>query len=236
MAGDFHKVRGLQYQFFHKVLYFALLGVQDLVVSLGEPIDADVQNGLVTSKAHSSHSENSQCVRIFYLHRLSMFPEFVLQNPTTQRKRALTDSSAVSDLITELVTTERSYVNRLRILKRDYADPLRKFSRSKDTSILPPYEAKILFGNIDNLLPVNEAFLTDLERMMTPNGLRSVGGVGDVAIKHFKQLKGFEHYKQYYAKREEAQAIFEREMGKKSSGFAAFNDVCTDHIHIFLPC
>jgi hypothetical protein len=72
---------------------------------------------------------------------------------------------------------------------------------------------------------VNEAFLTDLEKMIAPNGSRTVGGVGDVAIKHFKQLKGFEHYKQYYVKREEAQAIFEREMGKKSSGFAAFNDV-----------
>jgi protein ECT2 len=134
-------------------------------------------------------------------------------------------SSSISDILTELVTTERSYVKRLRILKRDYADPLRKFSRSKDTSILPPYEAKILFGNIDNLVPVNEAFLTDLEKMIAPSGPRTVGGIGDVAIKHFKQLKGFEYYKQYYVKREEAQAIFEREMGKKSSGFSAFIDV-----------
>lgn len=137
----------------------------------------------------------------------------------------MADSSALTSVINELVTTERSYVKRLRTLKRDYADPLRRFSRSKDTSILPTYEAKTLFGNVDNLLPVNEAFLTDLEKMMVPNGAKTVGGVGDVALRHFKDLRGFEHYKQYYVKREEAQIIFEREMSKKSSGFAAFIEV-----------
>jgi hypothetical protein len=116
-------------------------------------------------------------------------------------------------------------VKRLRTLKYDYADPLRRFSRSKDTSILPAYEAKILFGNIDNLLPVNEAFLMDLEKMMAPNSAITADGVGDVALRHFKDSRGFEHYKQYYVKREEAQIIFEREISKKSSGFAAFIDV-----------
>lgn len=130
------------------------------------------------------------------------------------------------DVINELLSTERSYVRRLQILKYDYADPLRKFSRNKETAILPPYEAKTLFGNVDNLLPVNEAFLTDLEKMMTPNGAKTVGGIGDVALRHFKDLRGFEHYKSYYDKREEAQTIFLREMGKKSSGFGAFIDVC----------
>lgn len=139
-----------------------------------------------------------------------------------QRKRSVTDSSALSEVINELVNTERSYVKRLRTLKNDYADPLRQFSKSKSTAILPAYEAKTLFGNIDNLLPVNEAFLTDLERMFALNGSRNVG---DVALRHFRDLRGFEHYKQYYVKREEAQSIFEREMMKKSSGFAAYIDV-----------
>lgn len=123
------------------------------------------------------------------------------------------------------MTTERSYVKRLQILKNDYADPLRNFSRSKNTAIIPAYEAKTLFGNIDNLLPINEAFLTDLEKMMAPNGAKTVGGVGDVALKHFKELRGFEQYKQYYVKREDAQLIFEREMSKRSSPFAAYIDV-----------
>lgn len=111
------------------------------------------------------------------------------------------------------------------MLKNDYADPLRSFARSKDTAIIPAYEAKTLFGNIDNLLPVNEAFLMDLEKMQAPNGSRTVGGVGDVALRHFKELRGFEQYKQYYVKREDAQLIFEREASKKSSRFAAYIDV-----------
>lgn len=139
----------------------------------------------------------------------------------------MTDTSALSSVINELLTSERSYVKRLQILKHDYADPLRNFARSKDTAIIPSYEAKTLFGNVDSLLPVNEAFLTDLEKMMAPNGARTVGGVGDVALRHFKELRGFEQYKQYYVKREDAQLIFEREVSKRSSRFASFIDVGT---------
>jgi len=61
--------------------------------------------------------------------------------------------------------------------------------------------------------------------MVEPDGPRTVGGIGDVALRHFRDLRGFEHYKGYYSKREEAQSIFEREMVKKSSGFAAYIDV-----------
>jgi protein ECT2 len=121
------------------------------------------------------------------------------------------------------VITERNYVKRLRTLKTEYADPLRQFAKSKDTAIIPLYEAKTLFGNIDQLLPVNEAFLADLEAMGEPYGQGSAGGVGDVCLKHFKELRGFEHYKQYYIKREEAQAIFEQQV--KHSNFAGFIDV-----------
>ncbi|KZT05600.1 RhoGEF-domain-containing protein [Laetiporus sulphureus 93-53] len=135
------------------------------------------------------------------------------------RRPAMTDFTGLADIVKELLTTERSYVNRLKMLKDDYADPLRSFARSKDTAVLPLYEAKTLFGNIDHLLPVNQAFLEDLEKMGREGG----PGVGDVALKHFKELKGFEHYRKYYSKREEAQMIFERE-AKKSSTFAQFLD------------
>ncbi|KAI6152177.1 hypothetical protein BKA82DRAFT_4108101 [Pisolithus tinctorius] len=178
--------------------------VQDLVLSLGDPWLGQDQHHILPSTGETTLSEH-------------------IAGPN-QRPRPTTDASALLDVINELVNTERSYVKRLRILKHDYADPLRQFSRSKSTSILPPYEAKTLFGNIDNLLPVNEAFLADLEKMMEADGPRTVGGVGDVALRHFKELRGFEHYKQYYVKREEAQTIFEREMMKKSSGFAAYVD------------
>ncbi|KAG6336527.1 hypothetical protein ID866_2549 [Astraeus odoratus] len=177
--------------------------VRELVLSLGDPWLGQVEHNIIPSVSEVTMSDSVG------------LPD---------RPRSETDLSALSDVVNEFVNTERSYVKRLRILKHDYADPLRQFSRSKSTAILPPYEAKTLFGNIDNLLPVNEAFLADLEQMMEPGGSRTVGRVGDVALKHFKELKGFEHYKQYYVKREEAQAIFEREMMKKSSGFAAYID------------
>ncbi|KAF9464393.1 hypothetical protein BDZ94DRAFT_1161981 [Collybia nuda] len=177
--------------------------IQDLVLSLGSPLPSNTSADVLSSPSDSHLNELDRA---------------------TQRKRALTDSSALSSVINELVTSERTYVKRLQILKNDYADPLRNFARSKDTAILPAYEAKTLFGNVDNLLPVNEAFLTDLEKMMAPNGMRAVGGVGDVALRHFKDLRGFEQYKQYYVKREDAQLIFEREVSKRSSRFGSYID------------
>ncbi|KAF5358949.1 hypothetical protein D9758_004743 [Tetrapyrgos nigripes] len=182
--------------------YFGVpVEIQDLVLSLGEVVGSESENDILAA-AHKRDSESN----------------------FTTRKRKLTDTSALTSAINELVTTEQSYVKRLRTLKQDYADPLRKFAKNKNTAILDKYEAKTLFGNIDNLLPVNEAFLTDLEKMCAPNGARTVGGVGDVALKHFKELSGFEQYKQYYVKREEAQRIFEREVAKRGSPFGNFID------------
>ncbi|KAF4602112.1 hypothetical protein EYR40_005316 [Pleurotus pulmonarius] len=177
--------------------------IQDLVLSLGEPLDSCSETSILSSSSNSAINNT---------------------DGPLQRKRALTNTSALTSVINELVSTERSYVQRIRTLKNDYADPLRKFSRSKETAIIPSYEAKTLFGNIDNLVPVNEAFLADLDAMMASNDEGPVGGIGDICLKHFKELKGFEHYKQYYTKREEAQSIFEREIAKRSSGFAAFID------------
>ena len=39
----------------------------------------------------------------------------------------MTNTSAFADITKELITTERNYVKKLRILKTDYADPLRNF-------------------------------------------------------------------------------------------------------------
>ncbi|KAJ3859197.1 hypothetical protein EV359DRAFT_51220 [Lentinula novae-zelandiae] len=168
--------------------------IKDLVLSLGDVVEEeDVLGGMNKELGNIEH-------------------------PAT-RKRALAESSALASAINELVTTERSYVKKLQTLKKDYADPLRNFARSKSTAIISKYEATTLFGNIDSLLPVNEAFLTDLEKMIAPNGYKAVGGVGDVALRHFKELKGFEQYRQYYVKREEAQRFIEQEMEKRSSPF-----------------
>lgn len=123
-------------------------------------------------------------------------------------------------------------MKRLKTLKEDYADPLRNFARSSNTKIIGAYEANTLFGNIDHLIPVNEAFLADLDTMVSPGGYGKVGGVGDVALRHFKEFKGFEQYKLYYAKRNKAQAIFEEELSKRSSRFIDFIDVCVSVYHM----
>lgn len=152
-----------------------------------------------------------------------------------QRERTLTNTSALADVIKEFVETERSYVRRLQVLKNDYADPLRMFSKKKETAIIAAYEANTLFGNIDNILPVNEAFLSDLDQMSTTN---AGSQIGDVALKHFKDLKGFEQYKLHYAKYEEAQEIYVREYARRSSageGFAGYIDVRMTRLVPFLP-
>ncbi|KAK2466062.1 hypothetical protein APHAL10511_001704 [Amanita phalloides] len=188
--------------------------IQELVLSFGNPLPTSPSSDMLASGTGTSLSDSVKHHTL--LHDTHEGP--------SQRKRAMTDTSALASVISELVSSERSYVKRLQILKTDYADPLRKFSRSKETAILPTYEAKTLFGNIDNLLPINEAFLTDLEKMMTSHGPKTMGGIGDVALRHFKELRGFEQYRQYYIKREEAQAIFECEVSKRSSRFGAFID------------
>ncbi|GJE84556.1 RhoGEF domain-containing protein [Phanerochaete sordida] len=200
--------------------------VQDLIASLGEPIDLELEptdpgssNSSTTDLTQSSN-EPHQRKRATTLTSIN---DSLPNSNVPPRKRANTvTSSALTDIINELVATERSYVERLRTLKSEYADPLRHFSKSKETAILPPYEAKIIFGNLDQLIPVNEAFLRDLERMLAADGPEAVGGVGDVCLKHFKDLKGFEVYRQYYAKREEAQHIFEQEV--KHSSFSSYID------------
>lgn len=127
-------------------------------------------------------------------------------------------------MISELVSTEQNYVKRLHSLKHQYADPLRDYAHKDSTAIIGQYAANTLFGNVDNLLPIHEAFLKDLETMQGPHGPRLVGGVGDVCLRHFKEHRGFEQYKYYYAKREDAQMIFEREIAKKQ--FSDYIEVC----------
>ncbi|KAG8884270.1 hypothetical protein FRB98_002543 [Tulasnella sp. 332] len=184
--------------------------VEDLVASLGTVTTSSIGDSIGIERSSSSPN---------------MSDSGSILDIANGRKRALTSTSTFNDVLNEFVSTERSYVARLRTLKHAYADPLRKFARRKEEAILPAYEAKTLFGNIDAILPANEAFLADLELMMTPQGAQSVGGIGDVCLKHIRDRRAFDCYKQYYAKREEAQTIFEREMMKKSStGFAGFID------------
>ncbi|GMK59311.1 hypothetical protein CspeluHIS016_0703260 [Cutaneotrichosporon spelunceum] len=123
--------------------------------------------------------------------------------------------------IEELVRTERSYVSRIKALKLSYADPLRHFAKSPSTSIIPVYEAKTLFGNIDAVLPAAMTFLADLEKMWDSGQADMV--VGDVCLNHLKTLKTLDCYGTYIANQDEAQKTF-NEMKRKHSRFVTFID------------
>ena len=55
--------------------------------------------------------------------------------------------------------------------------------------IVPLYEAKALFANIDNIVLANTAFLADLEAMFLAGEGES--RVGDVCVHHVSRSKGF---------------------------------------------
>lgn len=105
-----------------------------------------------------------------------------------RRKRPSAEAATLAEVINELVKTERSYVRKLHILKRSYAVPLRSFARDKDTAIIPQYEANTMFGNLDNIISANEAFLSDLESMLSRSGMKDASGIGDVLLRHVGPL------------------------------------------------
>ncbi|KAI0089204.1 hypothetical protein BDY19DRAFT_993422 [Irpex rosettiformis] len=209
------------------------IDLQDLVASFGEALDMEPEPS--TSQlpsSNNSYADLSQSINTPHVRKRattitsrSSTPASPVDVPSPQailsRKRASTINAGLADIVNELVTTERSYVRRLRLLQSEYANPLRSFSKNRSTLILPPYEAKVIFGNIDQILPVNEALLADLEEMISPDG-RDVGGIGDVALSHFRDQKGFEGYSVYYSKREEAQTMFEKEL-KRVTGQGSFS-------------
>jgi hypothetical protein len=65
-----------------------------------------------------------------------------------------------------------------------YADPLRAFAKDQNTQIIPLYEAKNLFANIDQIVPASHAFLADLEAMWASE--QGEGTVGDVCLRHVR--------------------------------------------------
>ena len=103
-------------------------------------------------------------------------------------------------------------------MQQTYADPLRIFAKDPSMAIIPSYNTTALFGNIDVLLAVNEAFLADLERAAVGGG---PFGVGDVALRHFRDLRAFDCYRHYYDACEDAQAMLS-DMIARRRNFAEF--------------
>ncbi|OCF72444.1 hypothetical protein I204_06823 [Kwoniella mangroviensis CBS 8886] len=156
--------------------------------------------------------------------RLSVPPdsdddETMGKSPGWSGHRSEEMSNRLNNLIEELVRTERSYLSRIHALKTSYADRLRLFSRDPNQQLIPPYEAKAMFANIEAIVPASAAFLTDLDAMMQSG--RAEDTVGDVCLKHFKNLRTFDPYRTYLSKQDESQKLFQDSL-KKFHGFASF--------------
>lgn len=115
--------------------------------------------------------------------------------PWTNRE-AEERSQRLMSLIEELVRTERSYLMRIRALRdvrvlygsqlteQKYAEPLRRYAKNPDHLLIPLYEAKTIFANIDQVVPASERFLADLEVMWSTGS--GDGIVGDICLKHVR--------------------------------------------------
>lgn len=185
---EFQRLLGAQ-----QTLNGSAVDVQDIISSLGTQLSSDgkvVEHdntdtfGNVASSSTEALLQPSHAVRACL--SSSIAPMLIVPHIQNGREIGSARPQSLADVIHELMKTERTYVQKLKALKHSYADPLRSFARNKDTAIIPAYQANTLFGNIDSLIPANEAFLADLERMITPGSHRSVGGIGDVTRKHVR--------------------------------------------------
>jgi hypothetical protein len=68
-------------------------------------------------------------------------------------------------------------------LHQSYADPLRKFARRTETMIIPVYDAKVMFANIDAVVEAAERFYSDLQEVDLTGRARD-RNIGDVCLHH----------------------------------------------------
>lgn len=59
---------------------------------------------------------------------------------------------------------------------------MRLYSKDPNQQLIPPYEAKAMFANIELIVPASMAFLGDLEGMLQSGHAEDL--VGDVCLKH----------------------------------------------------
>ncbi|OCF31354.1 hypothetical protein I316_06959 [Kwoniella heveanensis BCC8398] len=130
-------------------------------------------------------------------------------------------ATRLNNLIEELVRTERSYFSRIHALKTNYADRLRLFARDPNQQLIPPYEAKAMFANIEVIVPASAAFLTELDSMLQSG--QAENSVGDMCLRHFKDLRTFDPYRTYLGKQDESQRLFQESL-KRYPGFSSFID------------
>ncbi|KAJ1920645.1 hypothetical protein H4219_001203 [Mycoemilia scoparia] len=141
----------------------------------------DSRLGYGRNKSHSSHMQNKMGNGMKSLNiAKSMKPRKEME-------------SSRDKVLEELVYTERRYVQSLRTLIDVYVVPLRSAARSRNNDLIPPYDAHVIFGNIERILDVNERFLADLEAWWSadPDKRESLG---TLCREHFVDFNVYKRY------------------------------------------
>ncbi|KAJ2222291.1 hypothetical protein EV180_004371, partial [Coemansia sp. RSA 518] len=139
------------------------------------------------------------------------------QKPTKRKKTREEQEAKRNNVVQELIATERSYVEKLRALIDFYAVPLRSAARSANNSLIPAYDAHVIFGNIERVAEVNERFLGDLEAWQQGE-MDPKETIGSLCRDHFVD---FHVYKRYINGYQHA-LTSSRELEGKNPLYAAF--------------
>ena len=133
----------------------------------------------------------------------------------------------------EVLLTERSYVTSLRALVSLYLQPLR--AAHEGAPVLEEDTVKLIFGNVDQVLEVNELFLADLEEKMKHwEGLMDVSSHEAISVCIRRYVPFFKIYGGYsagYMKAIETIAL----VSKSNEAFAEWLAACNQKSGSTLP-
>lgn len=99
------------------------------------------------------------------------------------------DTTKRSQVAKEMLESERSYLQGLHKLRNLYISPLMR-------SVLSREKAKILFGNIDEIIGLSETFLKELDDRFS--AWSNVSTIGDIFLKYAMFFKMYVMYTNGY--------------------------------------
>ncbi|GAA5878601.1 hypothetical protein JCM3774_004078 [Rhodotorula dairenensis] len=141
--------------------------------------------------------------------------------PNTPGPAAQPDIERVRRSLHELWVTEQSYLRKITSLLQDYAQPLRTFSKKRETAIIPAFEATHLFINIEQLVPISAAFERDLQDVVhraQNDRTRVPQAFGEMILAHVERMAP---YKKWLANVSASETI-RRDLDKHNSSFREF--------------
>ena len=95
-------------------------------------------------------------------------------------------------------------------------------AKNKETAIIPVFEANRIFGNIGELVAVNQMLLCELETLSEQSFGFIVSNIGDVM---YQNLRNFSCYEEFIGDFEQAKSLYNRML--KNKAFREFLEVST---------